>query len=396
MAHQDRRAFLRRTGLVVAPAVVGGAALSHPVAATATPEHRAPVPAALRPGGELDRYLSALAAEDRFSGTVLVTRHGHPVLSRSFGYADKSRGIRNTGDTIYCLASVTKLFTAVAVAQLVQQGTVAFEKTVGTYLDGFPGAIADTVTVHQLLTHTSGMGDYHGIDGYFTAAAGWSTAEQVLSGTLDFIRREPLSLRPGTGHQYSNSGYTTLGAIVAAAAGLSYYDYIRQHVFARAGMADTDFHTTPRWRSDPRIAHPYSRQPTGQRVDIVDQQQLFAGLPDGNAFSTAPDMARFAGALLDGTLVSPAFTDLVVGAKVPVATLPPKPGLPAKTRFQAYGPAATLGNGTWAVGHNGGSPGISTLVEWYPPSGWLAVKLSNYDPQDTMAVDGTIQAILTR
>jgi CubicO group peptidase (beta-lactamase class C family) len=161
-------------------------------------------------------------------------------------------------------------------------------------------------------------------------------------------------------------------------------------------MADSDFYTKPQWQSNRRIAHPYSKQPSGQRIDTVDQQQLFIGLPDGNAFSTAPDLARFTGALLDGTLLAPAYVDLVVGAKAPMATLPAKPGLPAKTVFEAYGPTVTLRNGRWAVGHLGGSPGISTGVEWYPPSDWLAVKLSNYDPQDTMVVDDTIQGILTQ
>lgn len=354
------------------------------------------VPVDLRPGGTFDQFLTGLAAQDAFSGTMLVVHGGRTVLARSFGMADKANSIPNTLDTVYCLASVTKLFTAVAIAQLVQEGKMTYEGTLGGYVDRFPSDVAGSVTVHQLLTHTSGMGDYHTIDGYFTAAAGWTSAEQVLSGTMDFIRKAPLSFTPGTGHQYSNSAYTVLGAIVQQVSGQSYYDYIRYHIFGPAGMAASDFYTTPQWQSDRRIAHPYAKQPSGQRVDIVSQQPLFVGLPDGNAFATAADMASFAKALLDGTLLEPAFTDLVTGAKVPVATLPAKPGLPAKSMYEAYGPAATLRDGEWAVGHNGGNAGISTLVEWYPPSDWIAVKLSNYDPQDTMIVDDRIQGILTQ
>jgi chitodextrinase len=87
--------------------------------------------------------------------------------------------------------------------------------------------------------------------------------------------------------------------------------------------------------------------------------------------------------------------DLFVGAKLPIASLPAKPPLPAKALYEAYGPAVTLRNGKWAVGHNGGSAGKSALVEWYA-DGWTAVKLSNYDPQDTMIVDDEIQGIVTR
>ncbi|MFF2327159.1 MULTISPECIES: serine hydrolase domain-containing protein [unclassified Streptomyces] len=397
-----RRPLGRRSllGLLGAPVAVGGAWAMFGTTADAVPRPAAgsgsSVPVELRPGGEFEQFLAQLAAEDTFSGTVLVVRGKRTVLARSYGMADKAKSVPNTADTIYCLASVTKLFTAVAVAQLVQQGKVAFEKTLGTYVDGFPSTVGDTVTVHHLLTHTSGMGDYHGIDGYFTAAAGWTTAEQVMAGTLDFIRKAPLSFQSGAGHQYSNSGYTVLGAIVAQVSGQSYYDYIRQHVFGPAGMGDSDFCTKAQWRSDRRIAHPYRKQPSGQRIDGVDQEQLFTGLPDGNAFSTAPDLVRFTRALLDGTLLDPAHIDLVVGAKMPAASLPAKPGLPAKTLFEAYGPGVTLRNGKWAVGHNGGSDGISTNVEWYPSTDWVAVKLSNYDPQDTMVVDDRIQGILTQ
>lgn len=397
-----RRSLLGLLGAT--PLAIGGAwALSDRAEATgANDATRSPagpasssVPVDLRPGGTFDQFLEQLAAQDLFSGTMLVAHGGRTVLARSFGMADKAKSIPNTTDTVYCLASVTKLFTAVAIAQLVQQGKLKYEGTLGGYVDGFPAAAADNVTIHQLLTHTSGLGDYHAIDGWSTAAAGWDSAEQVLSQTMDFIRNAPLGFTPGTGHLYSNSAYTVLGEIVQRVSGQSYYDYIRQHVFTPAGMAASGFVTRPQWQSDRRIAHPYAKQPSGQRTDVVGQE-LFIGLPDGNAFATAPDMVRFTRALLDGTLLERAYIDLVVGAKFPVATLPAKPGLPAKAIYEAYGPAATLRNGAWAVGHNGGSPGISTLVEWYPSSDWIAVKLSNYDPQDTMVVDDRIQGILTQ
>ncbi len=395
-----RRSLLRLAG--VAPVAVGGMWALSGTADAAAPTRSAAasssssVPVQLRPGGEFDQFMARLAAQDAFSGTMLVVHGGRTVFSRSYGLADKARSIPNTADTIFCLASVTKLFTAVALAQLVQQGHVSFERTLGTYVDGFPAAIADNVTVHQLLTHTSGMGDYHALDGYWSAAAGWTTAAQVLTGTMDFIRDAPLSFTPGTGHQYSNSGFAVLGAIVQQVSGQPYYDYIRRHVFRPARMTSSDFYTKPQWESDRRIAHPYSKQPSGQRIDTLDQRPLFVGLPDGDAFATASDLVRFARALRDGTLLAPAYRDLVVGAKFPVANLPAMGTLPAKYVFEAYGPGATLRDGTWAVGHNGGSQGVSTLVEWYPPADWVAVKLSNHDPQDTMIVDDEIQGILTQ
>ena len=396
-----RRSLLGLLGAT--PVAIGGAwALSDTAEATgAKNAPRSPagpasssIPVDLRPGGTFDKFLAQRAAQDQFSGTMLVAHAGRTVFARNFGMADKAKSIPNTADTVYCLASVTKLFTAVAIAQLVQQGKLKYEGTLGSYLDGFPAAAADNITIHQMLIHTSGLGDYFTLDGWSAASAGWNSAEQVLSQTMDFIRKAPLGFTPGTGHQYSNSAYTVLGAIVQQVSGQSYYDYIRQHVFVPAGMSSSGFFTRPQWQSDRRFAHPYATQPSGQRTDVVDQE-LFIGLPDGNAFATASDMVRFTRALLGGKLLEPAYIDLVVGAKFPAATLPAKPGLPAKVMYEAYGPAATLRNGEWAVGHNGGSAGVSTLVEWYP-SDWVAVKLSNYDPQSTMIVDDTIQGILTQ
>ncbi|NUP51174.1 MAG: beta-lactamase family protein [Catenulispora sp.] len=405
---------LRRRSLLglfgAAPVAVGGAwALSGPASAVGAggvgrtggtvppvPSGSSTVATALRPNGELDTYLTQQAAQDAFSGTVLVAHGDHTVFTRSFGMADKAKAVPNGTDTIFCLASVTKLFTAVAIAQLVQQGVAKYEGTLGSYLGGFPQDVAEHVTIHQLLTHTSGLGDYFAIDGFFTTAATWTTADQVLSGTMDLIRKAPLGYTPGTGHAYSNSAYVVLGAIVQQLSGQSYYDYVRDHVFIPAGMTSSGFYTKPQWQSDRRIAHPYSRPAPGPRVDIVNDERLFIGRPDGDAFASAPDLVRFARALLDGTLLEPAYRDLVVGAKFPIATLPAKPGLPAKAAYEGYGPEAVLRNGKWAVGHNGGSAGVSTFVEWYPGTPWVAVKLSNYDPQDTMGVDQEIEGIFTR
>ena len=187
MAIHSRRSFLGRTGLAVAPAVVGGGSWALPAAAdTGTPR------------GELDKYLDQLAVEDRFSGTVLVIRDGRTVLSRSIGFADKKNGVRNRADTRYCLASVTKMFTATAIGQLAQRGSLSLADTIGTYLSGFKSDVADKVTIHNLLTHTSGLGDYMQLAGYFEESSTWTTPRQMMDGTLRFNRTESLAFAPGT------------------------------------------------------------------------------------------------------------------------------------------------------------------------------------------------------
>lgn len=107
--------------------------------------------------------------------------------------------------------------------------------------------------------------------GYFEEAATWTTLEQMMDGTLRYIRTESPAFAPGAGDRYSNSGYHVLGCIVQKVSGQSYYDYVRAHVFRPAGMTDSDFTTLPQWRSGSRYAHPYPTDQSGKRYDPVRQ-----------------------------------------------------------------------------------------------------------------------------
>lgn len=352
---------------------------------------------ALRPGGEFDRLLARLAAQDRFSGTVLLVHKGRTVLTRSYGEADKQRSIPNGPDTLFCLGSITKVFTAVAVAQLAQQGKVAFHEKLGAYLGGFPTEVADKVTIHQLLTHTSGMGDFMAVDGYRTESQKWTSPQQVMDGCLAFVQRAPLQFTPGAGWRYSNSGYHVLGSVISEVSGQSYYDYIRENIFRRAGMTSADFITKPQWREDPRFAHPYTtqHQPQGEQVEAIDYY-LYTGIPAGNSFASAPDLVRFTKALLGHELLNSAYTELTLGAKVPKPPLSPKPGLAAHTPFDSYATGTDIIGDQWVVGHNGGAPGTFTNLEWFPGSDWIAVVLTNYDRDSDNTVVSTARALITR
>ena len=388
--------------LTAAPAVVGGA-WALPSAAdatgtgtTGTTSQGTPIPAALRPGGEIDQYLSQLAAEDQYSGTVLVSRDGHPVLSRSFGYADKRKGIRNQADTIYCLGSVTKLFTAVAVAQLAQRGLLTLVDPIGKHLSGFAAEVADKVTIHHLLTHTSGLGDFTKDTGYFEEAATWTTPEQMMDGTLRYVRTESLAFEPGASDTYSNSGYHLLGCIIQKVSGQLYYDYVRANVFRPAGMTDSDFTTLPQWKSGSRYAHPYPTDQSGTRNDALDGDAFgYIGNPAGNAFASAADLVRFAQALSCDALLNAAYREIFLTPKLPRAPLAAKPGLPAVTPFVSYASANSLINGRWVAGHGGGAPGVATGLDWYPGAGWTVVSLSNYDGSPDADVNQRLRPILT-
>jgi CubicO group peptidase (beta-lactamase class C family) len=342
------------------------------------------VPDGLRPGGEFDQYVAGLAAKDQFSGSLLITHKDRAVLARAYGKADQARAMANRPDTIFALASVTKIITAVAVMQLAQQGKIVFTRTLDTYLDGFPADIGGTVTVHDLLVHTSGMGDFMQSTDYPDVSMTWSTAAEVMDGTMAIIRKSALLFTPGTRWGYSNSGYVVLGAIVAKVSGLSYYDYVRQQIFGPAGMTRSDFYTKAQWQSDPRIAHSYALQPSGQRADTV-ANQVFIGNSAGGAFATTSDLVRFARAFYGGRLLSPAFTELCLSGKFPMPPLPGGTTEPAgQTPFIAYGPQAAIFNNQRIVGGAGSAigpaiGGITTVLDMYPDLDWTVVILNNYD-----------------
>ncbi|HEY4022962.1 MAG TPA: serine hydrolase domain-containing protein [Pseudonocardiaceae bacterium] len=364
----SRRRMVSLLGL--APLVAGAAITGGPAQAgvpVAADRGWAP-PRDLLPGGAFDQLIAQLVARDQFSGTVLLSHQGTTVLARSYGMADQRRGVPNGPGTIYSLASDGKPFTGVAVTQLAQQGKIEFGATIGTYLDGFPSAIANTVTVHQLLTHTSGMGDYLGTAAWQAQAPNFTSAAQEFDAGLDIVRAASLLFTPGSSYSYSNSGYFALGAVVARVSGLSYYDYVRRYVFGRAAMTSAGFYAKPLRESDPRFAHPYAGQPNGQRVD-VSANEAFVGTPSGDACASAPDMVAFGHALACAQLLNPAYTGLLTGAKVPSPTGP----------FQAYGILNAIVNNRVVLLHGGGSPGETTNISIYPDLGWVAVILCNYD-----------------
>ncbi|MEH1122902.1 serine hydrolase domain-containing protein [Micromonospora sp. CPCC 206061] len=378
----SRRSALGMLGVV--PVVASGAL------AGATPAHagwtgagRDRIPRDLRPGGAFDQRLGRLAAEGKLSGTVLLAHRGKTVLARSYGMANARTSAANGPDTAFALASVAKLFTAIAVVQLAERGQVDFGQTIGAYLDGFPAGVADSVTVHQLLTHTSGMGNFQESEEFRANVASWTSGAAMLDGIMGVVRDTGLLFTPGTRFNYSNSGFVTLGAIVQAVSGQSFYDYVREHVFTAAGMTRTDYYTLPQRLTDDSIARPYALLPTGERVDTLERPDLFGagfiGEPAGDAFASAPDMVRFARALAGNRLVGPAYTTLAVTGKCP-HPIRRNPAAPASagTPFQAYGPIASITSGQRVIGHGGGSPGAATAIDIYLDSGWVVVILGNY------------------
>jgi CubicO group peptidase (beta-lactamase class C family) len=374
----SRRSILGFLGAASA-AVASGGALTFAQVSDTSPERCSPppglIPPGLRPGGAYDLFLQQQAEEDQFSGNVLLAHDGREVLARSSGMADKARSIPNSPNTLFALASVTKSMTATAILQLAQAGKIALEATLGNFVSGFPSQIADTVTVHQLLTMTSGMDNYYFDPAWFPQSKQWSTPSEVLDGTLAFIRQQPLRFIPGTQYYYSDSGFVVLGAIVAQVAGQAYWDYMRQHIFDKAGMGRTDFYTRPQvlaLLATGELAHSYGTpRGGGPRVDMSGHP-MFIGLPDGagGPYTTAPDMLAFAMALQNSTLLDSAYAQFLLNGKAPLS-LKDGFGLPTDTVqawYTGYGLEDFVVNNKHILAHSGNGPASRQTWTFIPDS----------------------------
>lgn len=282
----------------------------------------------------LGATLDSLARLDEFSGVVVLAKNGAPVLERASGFADRESKRPNEVGTAFNLGSINKVFTATAIRQLATAGRLHLDSTLATYWPDYPNAeVAKRVTIRQLLQHRSGIGG-----NIFAAPAG--RARHDLRHNRDYLElfvREPLAFDPGTRQQYSNAGYVVLGMLVERASGRDYYEYVRDSIYARAGMTQTSAHAVDSLPSNAAIG--YTREGGAMRRNTA--MLPGRGSAAGGGYSTAWDLIRFVQALRE--------------RRIPAG---PPPG----------------------IGIAGGAPGINGIVEGDLPGGYDLVVLANLDP----------------
>jgi CubicO group peptidase (beta-lactamase class C family) len=333
----------------------------------------------------IESLLDTQAAEDRFSGAILIAKNGKPLFKKAYGVANKITGQTNRTDTKFNLGSMNKMFTAVAVAQLAEQGKLSFDDKVGKYLPDYPNAdVRDKVTIHQLLTHTAGLGSY------------WNkrfderrTTIRTVNDYLSLFAEDKLLFEPGARFQYSNSGFIVLGAIIEKVSAMSYYDYVREHIYKPAGMSNTDAYESS--VATPNLAMGYTKNdehsdaPLAKRKENTDSRPNRGG-PAGGGYSTVEDLVNFANALTTNRLLSAKYTALVTTSKVEMG-----PG--AK---YAYGFGDIPVDGKRTIGHNGGAPGISADLSIFTESGYTVAMMANYDPEDLQPIVRQVRKIIAQ
>jgi CubicO group peptidase (beta-lactamase class C family) len=308
--------------------------------------------------------LSACAEEraraGKFAGAVLVARHGKVLLEEAWGRADRKAGVANTPATRFRIGSMNKMFTAVATLQLVEAGKLALNDPIGKHLPDYPNKqVAAKVTVRHLLTHTGGTGDIFGPE--FEEHRLRLREHRAY---LKLYGRRGLTQEPGARFEYSNYGFVLLGALIEHVSGMSYYDYVDQHVFGRAGMRSTG--SLPESVEVPDRAVGYMRSSPSGGAWVPNTDTLpWRGTAAGGGYSTVGDLLRFAQALGSGRLLSE--------VTLAEATRPHQ-------QQYGYGFEVRGERRLRSYGHGGGAPGMNGELRVFPELGYVVVSLSNLDP----------------
>lgn len=323
----------------------------------------------------LSDELDGWARDRGLSGAFLVTRGGETVFEHSCGYADRATSTPVTPGTRFALASLTKMFTAVVVADLVATGSLAFDARVVDVLPPArrPSTLLPAVTVHHLLCHTSGIADYCEEDedspGYVEDYG--SLWEQVpsycMERPLDFLPLFgdlPPYRPPGERFQYSNAGYVVLGLVIEEVTGRPFIGVVQDRVFARAGMDASGFFRMDEPAPDVALGYLPRTSPDAPLRSNIYRVPVLGGA-DGGAHSTTHDLDRFLRAYADGTLLGD-LQERVLARHADAGD-----GF-----FAGYG---VLHYPDGRYGHAGGDPGVEVVANHWPDDDVNVVVLCNME-----------------
>jgi CubicO group peptidase (beta-lactamase class C family) len=271
---------------------------------------------------ELHSYFKELERNNQYYGVVLITQGSKQLFAEAYGYASRAWKVRNTLDTRFDTASVTKLFTAIAVLQLIDQGHFTLQTSVIDFLGITDTTISKDVNVFHLLTHSSGIADDSEEEDDEIYEDLWKDKPNYsVTTTVDFLPQfihKPPNFPPGQGCRYCNCGFILLGLMVEKVSGMDYRAYVRENIFAKAGMKHSDFLRLDRVNEntaegcDPILNE--AGNVVGWKKNIYSYPPI--GSPDSGAYVTAADLDRFLRAVKNGKLLTHQLTEAFLTPQV--------------------------------------------------------------------------------
>jgi CubicO group peptidase (beta-lactamase class C family) len=300
----------------------------------------------------LDAYFTSLG----FSGAVLIAQDGRVLLSRGYGKANRLSGVPNTAQTKFRIASITKQFTAMGILILQAQHKLNFQDSICNYIDSCPNAWK-AITLHHLLTHTSGIPDYY----RFTDWIDYQATPMAPSELLAHFKDKPLEFQPGQNWSYSNSGYVVLGNILEKVSGVSYEAFIKENILIPLNMNATGYLGSP---DDLAIGYPNAS--TNSPAEFEDITGLYAS---GGLYSTVGDLYLWDQSFLTDKLLLKDLCESMFKSYAPVSL----------GGFSGYGYGWFTGEieGRRAIGHTGRVEGFISSNIFFPEEKTAVIVLSN-------------------
>lgn len=231
-------------------------------------------------------------------GVFMVAKNGKTIYQKAFGKANLEWGTNLTPDAVFQLGSITKQFTAIAILMLEEEGRLKVSDNIARYIPDYPAG--DRITIHHLLTHTSGIRDFTKMKSISDIAQKEMTPKMMV----DFFKNEPVDFSPGEKFAYNNSGYVLLGHIIELVSGESYEDFIQHHIFSKAGMHQSSYASDR--KIIPNRVYGYHKKEKG----YVNKTIISYSIPfsSGSLMSTATDMLKWQNALNQHLLLPEAAT----------------------------------------------------------------------------------------
>lgn len=320
---------------------------------------------------KIDTLITAYAKLEKFNGAALVAKNGNIILNKGYGYRDASNKTLNDENSIFQLGSITKQFTATVILKLQQENKLRISDKISKYFPGYPKG--DSITIQQLLTHTSGIYSYTDDTSFMSHQI---TIPHSREQMMALFENKPLNFSPGTSWSYSNSGYSLLGYIIEAVTKTSYEQAVRSYIFTPLHMVHSGFDFTNLKSPDKTTGYQALNAEHAEPAPIVDSTVSFSA---GAMYSTTGDLNLWHKALEQNNILSKAEQEEAY--------------TPVKNHY-GYGWGIDSIEGKRRVGHSGGIPGYLTNESRVPADDIDIVLLSNASNTTLNEITTKIYSIL--
>jgi CubicO group peptidase (beta-lactamase class C family) len=320
---------------------------------------------------QLEKLLLSYAKDHRFNGSVLVAKNGELLLNKGYGFSNLTEETANTPQTQFQVGSVTKQFTTTVIMKLQEAGQLTIADHISKFFPDYPKG--DSITVEQLMTHTSGIYSYTGDEKFM---ANEVTKPHSREEMMALFRNKPLDFSPGTDWNYSNSGFSMLGYIAAKASGKSYEKLVRELIFSPLQMASSGFDFTHLSSSNKAIGYFQYQGKTSAKAPIVDSTVSYSA---GAIYATTLDLFKWTQA---------------VQAKKILSSASWKNCFTPKLNSYGYGWNIDTVNGHRSINHSGGIHGFNANLAILPEDSIAVILLSNINTKLLGEITDSILNIL--